>query len=82
MKKSPTQEVEEVVIPTPDDFHIHFRQQDLLQLVMRTMGPFRIGVAMGNLIVNDVPKPIVTGRDVSRYRSEILKTRNNSPSSQ
>jgi len=57
------------IIASPDDMHCHFREGNMLKLVLPyTSKVFARGVAMGNL-----PNPIVTADDAERYREEILK---------
>ncbi|MDD3607198.1 MAG: dihydroorotase [Candidatus Moranbacteria bacterium] len=57
-----------IIIRSPDDMHFHPRSGAMLQTVLPyTSKIFSRGVAMGNL-----PKPVVTADDASRYQNEIL----------
>ncbi len=63
-----------ITIIRPDDFHVHLRQGDLLQVVLPfTSCVFSRAVAMGNLST-----PIVTAQQIRDYRLEILAHRINS----
>ena len=60
-------------IRRPDDFHVHLREREMLQLVAPlTAKHFARALVMPNLW-----QPVVTGFDVSRYRDAIQKAADN-----
>lgn len=60
-------DVRSLTIRTPDDFHVHLRQGDLLRAVLPwTVGQFRRALVMPN-----TNPPVRTADDVERYRAEI-----------
>lgn len=57
-----------IILRRPDDFHVHFRQGDML----RTVVPYtaeQFGRAV--IMPNTSPRPILTGADADDYREEI-----------
>lgn len=61
-----------LTIRRPDDFHVHFRQGEMLLNVIRfTAELFARALIMPNLR----PKPVLTGEDVEHYRAEILQAK-------
>lgn len=60
--------MDSITIRAPDDFHVHLREDKMLQNVFPfTFLAFERCLAMGNL-----PKPIVSGIDARRYRKKII----------
>ena len=60
--------MESITIHMPDDFHVHLRSGKMLKTVLPfTSEVFARAVVMGNL-----PKPITTAADITKYRKEIL----------
>ena len=58
-------------LTTPDDWHLHFRDGDMLQeTVPATARCFRRAVVMPNLV-----PPVTTGALASAYRDRILAAR-------
>ncbi len=57
-----------ITIISPDDFHVHLRQNRILRLV----GPFTAGQFARALVMPNTDPPILTAEDVVRYRAEIL----------
>jgi dihydroorotase len=63
--------VTDLTIQTPDDWHLHFRDGDMLQeTVPATARCFRRAVVMPNLV-----PPVTTGELASAYRERILAAR-------
>jgi dihydroorotase len=63
--------VTDLTIQTPDDWHLHFRDGDMLQeTVPATARCFRRAVVMPNLV-----PPVTTGELASAYRQRILAAR-------
>ncbi len=61
----------DLTIQTPDDWHLHFRDGDMLQeTVPATARCFRRAVVMPNLV-----PPVTTGELASAYRERILAAR-------
>lgn len=61
----------DLTIQTPDDWHLHFRDGDMLQeTVPATARCFRRAVVMPNLV-----PPVTTGELASAYRQRILAAR-------
>ncbi len=61
----------DLTIQTPDDWHLHFRDGDMLQeTVPATARCFRRAVVMPNLV-----PPVTTGALASAYRERILAAR-------
>ncbi len=61
----------ELLLTTPDDWHLHFRDGDMLQeTVPATARCFRRAVVMPNLV-----PPVTTGALASAYRERILAAR-------
>ncbi len=59
----------EYTFRTPDDMHVHFRQGEMLKTVVSyTAGVFRRALVMPN-----TTPAILTGDDVRRYQTEIMK---------
>jgi len=60
--------MDKITISKPDDFHVHFRQGELMKAVLpSTLKWFGRALAMPNLR----PKPVLDTRDAKRYRGEI-----------
>jgi dihydroorotase len=58
----------EVVIPTPDDWHVHLRDDEMLATVAPlTAGRFRFALVMPNLV-----PPVLTTEAAAAYRTRIL----------
>lgn len=61
----------ELIIQTPDDWHLHFRDGDMLsETVPATARCFRRAVVMPNLV-----PPVTTGAMANAYRQRILAAR-------
>ncbi len=59
-----------VEIPLPDDWHVHLRDDEMLEAVVGyTARRFRYAMVMPNLV-----PPIVTTKDAAAYRDRILET--------
>jgi dihydroorotase len=59
---------ETLTIRRPDDWHVHFRDGDMLKAVLpETARHFGRAIVMPNLV-----PPVVTGRDAAEYRDRIL----------
>nr|MCU0854133.1 dihydroorotase [Paracoccaceae bacterium] len=57
-----------LTIRRPDDWHVHFRDGDMLKAVLpETARHFARAIVMPNLV-----PPVVTGRDAAEYRDRIL----------
>ncbi|MGI9624575.1 MAG: dihydroorotase [Acidimicrobiales bacterium] len=57
-----------VEIPSPDDWHVHLRDDDMLGAVVKyTATRFRYAMVMPNLV-----PPITTGDEAANYRSRIM----------
>ncbi|MEM8592807.1 MAG: dihydroorotase, partial [Pseudomonadota bacterium] len=60
--------MDELTIRRPDDWHVHFRDGDVLKAVLpETARHFGRAIVMPNLV-----PPVVTGQDAAAYRSRIL----------
>ena len=58
-----------LTLTTPDDFHVHFREDQMLRDVAKyTSARFARALVMPN-----TKKPILTGHDAAIYRSEIVQ---------
>ena len=61
--------MEEIEIIKPDDWHIHFRDNEIMkEVVPETTKYFARGMIMPNLI-----PPILNGKDAINYREKIKK---------
>jgi len=61
--------MEEIEIIKPDDWHVHFRDNEIMELVApETTKQFARAIVMPNLL-----PPILTGRDALRYKERIKK---------
>ena len=59
---------DEITIRRPDDYHVHFRDGDVLQAVLpETARHFGRAIVMPNLV-----PPVVTGQDAVAYRARIM----------
>lgn len=58
---------EEITIRTPDDFHVHLRDGDLLARVL----PFTANVFGRALVMPNLTPPILTGAQADNYRKDI-----------
>jgi dihydroorotase len=60
-----------LTIRRPDDWHVHFRDGDMLKAVLpETARHFARAIVMPNLV-----PPVVTGRDAAEYRDRILSAK-------
>jgi dihydroorotase len=60
-----------ITIRRPDDWHVHFRDGDMLKAVLpETARHFARAIVMPNLV-----PPVVTGRDAAEYRDRILSAK-------
>jgi len=60
--------VEQLTIQAPDDFHVHFRDEDMLpETVAATARCFRRAIAMPNLV-----PPVTTAEMAAAYRERIV----------
>ncbi|MEL6690724.1 MAG: dihydroorotase [Pseudomonadota bacterium] len=60
--------MEEITLRRPDDYHVHFRDGDILQAVLpETARHFGRAIVMPNLV-----PPVVTGQDAAGYRARIM----------
>ena len=59
----------EYTFRTPDDMHVHFRQGEMLKTVV----PYTAGVFRRALVMPNTTPAILTGDDVRRYQTEIMK---------
>jgi len=61
--------MEKIKIIKPDDWHVHFRDNDILKAVVpETSRHFRRAIVMPNLV-----SPILKGNDAVQYRKRIIK---------
>lgn len=58
---------ETLVIPTPDDMHVHLREGD----VLRSVVSYTSDVFARALVMPNTSRPVLSGEDVSAYRKEI-----------
>lgn len=62
--------IDELVIRTPDDFHVHLREGDMLRSVVGyTSHEFARALVMPN-----TSRPVLDGRDVTQYRDRIISS--------
>lgn len=62
--------IDELVIRTPDDFHVHLREGDMLRsIVGYTSHEFARALVMPN-----TSRPVLDGRDVTQYRDRIISS--------
>ena len=62
--------MDEIEIIKPDDWHIHFRDNEIMKAVVpETSRNFARGIVMPNLI-----PPILTGQQAINYKSRIEKS--------
>ncbi|MEM9853967.1 MAG: dihydroorotase [Pseudomonadota bacterium] len=60
---------QDLTIRRPDDYHVHFRDGDMLKAVLpETARHFGRAIVMPNLM-----PPVVTGQDAAAYRARILE---------
>ena len=68
--KSLEEKMEEIEIIKPDDWHVHFRDHEILKVVVpETTRYFSRAIVMPNLT-----PPILTGKDAVEYKKRIEKT--------
>ncbi len=60
----------DLVIRTPDDMHVHLRDGEMLKSVAH----FTSDVYARALVMPNTSRPIVTGQDVCDYREQILRS--------
>ncbi|MEM1234480.1 MAG: dihydroorotase [Pseudomonadota bacterium] len=59
---------DEITIRRPDDYHVHFRDGDVLEAVLpETARHFGRAIVMPNLV-----PPVITGQDAAAYRRRIM----------
>lgn len=58
---------ETIVIPTPDDMHVHFREGQMLKAVV----PYTSNVFARALVMPNTSRPVLGGEEVASYRKEI-----------
>src|SRR4051812_19268493 len=63
----PTPQADVISLARPDDFHVHFRQVDMLSAVV----PQTARVFGRALVMPNTAPPIRTGVDADAYRTEI-----------
>ncbi|MHC5538033.1 dihydroorotase, partial [Singulisphaera rosea] len=63
-----------ISIRRPDNFHVHFRQGDILRAVV----PDTASVYARAMVMPNTDPPILTGEDATRYREDILAALPNS----
>ena len=60
--------MDEITLRRPDDYHVHFRDGDIMQAVLpETARHFGRAIVMPNLV-----PPVVTGQDAAGYRARIM----------
>lgn len=66
-----------IIMRRLDNFHAHLRTGPILADVLPFSNVFGRVVVMGNLIVDGVPRPVITAEDAIRYQNEILAAKPN-----